>query len=266
MYVLPHPLNDQPLFGRNADSSPFWGGARIYANTMACTDAFSWTDGSSNYYSLTAGHCAASGGSVKTPSQSMGLIQSCEASWTYGVGTVSMCGQTALRGDIALIRISPGFFSSANMYRGGFGSTSWDPVKEMWNRSPQPGDQYCTGGATSGELCGWVTQQVGVNVTYSNGETARNIVYGTKGGTCLGSGDSGGPVYTVRSDSGIAAKGIISGGGGGSSCTNEYTDIYQALYGFCRVAGHQLTRHRSRRPQCRFATLESRSGTPANVQ
>lgn len=145
---------------------------------------------------------------------------------------LSMCGQTQQRGDIALIRISPGLLSSPNMYRGGFGSTSWAIVKEMWYRSPQPGDQYCTGGATTGELCGWVTQQVGVNYTYADGEGARNIVIGTKTAPCLGSGDSGGPVYTVRSDGGIAAKGIISGGGVASQCRNEYTDIYQALYGF----------------------------------
>jgi hypothetical protein len=233
VYVLQHPYTDSPLFGRNGDSSPFWGGARIYTSAnMACTDAFSWTDGSSNYYSLTAGHCAAEGGSVSTPSEAMGLINACEASWTYGVGTVSMCGQTEQRGDIALIRITPGLLSSANMYRGGFGSTSWATVKEMWNRSPQPGDQYCTGGATTGELCGWVTQQVGVNYAYTNGEVARNIDIGTRTAPCLDSGDSGGPVYTVRSDGGIAAKGIISGGGVASQCRNEYTDIYQALYGF----------------------------------
>jgi hypothetical protein len=36
----------------------------------------------------------------------------------------------------------------------------------------------------------------------------------------------------VRSDGGIAAKGIISGGGVAAQCRNEYTDIYQALNGF----------------------------------
>ena len=60
-------------------------------------------------------------------------------------------------------------------------------------------------------MCRWQTTRAGVNVAYPNGEVGRNVDYGIKGGSCLGSGDSGGPIYTVRPDGGIAAKGILSG-------------------------------------------------------
>jgi hypothetical protein len=106
------------------------------------------------------------------------------------------------------------------------------------------GDQYCTGGSTKGEVCGWSQNWGAAGNWYydGTGETARRVWHGTKHGHCTAPGDSGGPVYTVRGDGGIAAKGIISGssGFGGSDwytgslespCENVFTDIWDAYYG-----------------------------------
>src|SRR6202011_2763178 len=121
-----------------------------------CTDAFSWHSGSTQLH-LTAGHCAANGGSVSTPASTMGYINANEASWTNGTGSWKLPGQNYYAGDIALIRLNSGRYSTGSMYRGGAGSSSSGAarVAEMWSRSPQSGDQYCTGGAYGGEICGW---------------------------------------------------------------------------------------------------------------
>jgi streptogrisin C len=82
---------------------------------------------------------------------------------------------------------------------------------------------------------------VGVNYEYSPGHWWRNIVRSkTKTGWCNRPGDSGAPVYIV-SGSDVYAKGILDGAGGGGSdyyggtldkCKVDFTDIYQAYYGF----------------------------------
>lgn len=131
--------------------------------------------------------------------------------------------------------------SAGQIYRGGSTSTSAASVSGMFSRQAQSGDQYCTGGSRSGEICGWTVNKVGVNIKYSDGATIRNAVSSkNKQGWCTRPGDSGGPVYIV-SGSKVVAKGIISGGGGGGSdyygglfdqCTQVFTDIYQPYYGF----------------------------------
>jgi len=166
-----------------------------------------------------------------------------EETWNSGTGTVFQTGSSTYRGDIALIRIASGSSSGPVMFTGGAGTSDHATVKQMWATSPQVGDQYCTGGAYGGAICGWTVGAVGGNFYYTGtGETARHITQGYKTGACIRPGDSGGPVYTVRSDGGIAAKGIISGvnGYGGSdfwagslepACQNVFTDIWDAYYG-----------------------------------
>ena len=224
---------------RNYDGSPFWGGAQINAPAGGCTDAFSWYSGPYQMM-LTAGHCAPNGGSVSTPVYSMGSVNAeSEESWNPGTGTVYLTGQSTYRGDIALIRINSGKSSEGWMYTGGWNSNSGANVKQMWSRSPQSGDSYCTGGYASGEVCSWVVDWVGGDYYYSGtGETARHVTHGTKKGQCIDLGDSGGPVYTYVTG-GVAAKGIISGAWIGDSyadwyepysCENVFTDIWDAYY------------------------------------
>ncbi|MBE4720550.1 hypothetical protein DAD99_21120 [Pseudarthrobacter sp. AB1] len=233
--------HEDPESGRSRSScagSCKWGqhrpsqcepGANINAPAGGCTVGWPWND-SSNYYMITAGHCGPDGGSVSTPAQSMGWINASESNWLSGYGSVRFPGASDYSGDLSLIRLNGGLQSGTNIYVGGPGSGNALTVREMWSRSPQVGDQYCTGGAYSGELCGWVNQAARGNFTYSGGTVARNVSWGTKGGSCTAAGDSGGPVYTVRSDGGIAAKGIHSGGGGG--CVEIYSDIWDAYWGY----------------------------------
>lgn len=191
--------------GRDNDTSPFWGGANIN-----CTSGFSFT----NSRMISAGHCwpTPNGGSVSTPVAFMGTVLGSNTNWTNGVGTVLFHGDSMYRGDLARIDIGNGQTSAGRMYRGQAGSSDNSPVKELWYRSPNLNDQFCTGGRVSGELCAWgVDDSNPSDHLLLSGEWVRNSWAGRKaGGGCLKFGDSGGPIYTIRADNGIAAKGIIS--------------------------------------------------------
>jgi hypothetical protein len=235
------PPKSYPTAGRQSDSKPYWGGALIGVPGHICTSGFSWVSGSTSMM-LTAGHCLPSGGSVTVAGTTIGSVASGSAeNWTAGLGTVLIPGQSVYRGDLALITLSSAGASNGRMYTGGPSSSTYATVKEMWSRSPANGDQFCTGGVVSGEVCGWTVSKF-VDHVYSNNEVLRHGVESkTKQGQCLIGGDSGGPVYTVRSDGAISAKGIVSGISGGGAdywgglldpCTMWFTDIYDAYYAF----------------------------------
>ena len=213
---------------RGADDSPFFGGARINA-TKGCTSAFSWTDSVVDYM-LTAAHCASSGYfGVSTPVRAMGDIYSgSRENWTDGVGTVLFPNDPTYRGDSALIQLYSSVTNMPHIYNGVYpDASSYRVVREMWGTSPAYGDQYCTGGSTTYELCGWQVDSTAANYRYGNGEVAMNVTTGWKGsGNCADLGDSGGPVYTYRFDGAIAAKWIHSGGTGNIfPCHEVFTDI-----------------------------------------
>ena len=232
-------------YSRDKDTPYYAGGAAISVPAGGCSDAFAWSSGY-DYMMLTAGHCAPNGGTVYAPGGvRMGTVtSSSEESWNAGVGTVAMNGSTALRGDIALIRLDSGVKSTNMMYRGGPTSSTLSRVVEMWNRAPQDGDQFCTGGWKSGEICGWTVDQTDAKVDYydEHGVFEGTLLGGTRGyrnsASGIIGGDSGGSVFTVRPDGTIAARGVISGQQtrSGPGCSGPltrvyFTDILQAFYG-----------------------------------
>jgi hypothetical protein len=225
---------------RQSDTSNggFYGGARIYTSVGGCTSGFSWRY--SGYQAMiTAGHCTTFGGSVSTPVETMGTAV--KDTWANGSGTVLIDGQTSYHGDVSLIKLSGSRTSAARIYVGSSTSTLSRAVGAMWSRRADYGDQYCSGGATAGELCGWKVSAIRINHKYSDGTVIKNAVRGTKQGQCTLSGDSGGPVYTVNSAGKVVAKGIHNGTSGGGSdhwggafdpCYEYFTDIWDAYLGF----------------------------------
>ncbi len=221
--------------GRTADDPPFWGGARINVPAGGCTSGFPWITGTQSQM-LTAGHCAPDGGSVSTPSAFMGSVTSSSMeNWNNGTGTVPFAGQTALRGDLALVDVTNG--SSGNhIYRGDWqsSSSSWVAGK---GGSPVVGESVCSGGAYSGDQCSFIVSRVGVQVTYNFGlGVARYMVEASRSyGGCVQSGDSGGPVFTTNPDTSVMAKGVIGAfagtGASGDPCMTWFTDIWDAYWG-----------------------------------
>jgi hypothetical protein len=221
------------LTSRGYDGTPFYGGADYTNNSYGnhCTSGFEWTDGSTRYM-ISAGHCAkGTGGSVSTPWGRMGDF----GGWTWqpGVGSVSWYGSCSC-GDLSFVTIDPSLSNAAYIYTGGPNSYSRAPVTNMWNRRPENGDQYCTGGAVTGEQCGWVTDHVADNITYDDGSVCRHCSWSYRA-CCLAdiAGDSGGPVYTIDGLGNIAAKGLMSGRSINTFGTiNIYSDIWDAYYAF----------------------------------
>ncbi|MFJ4774264.1 DNRLRE domain-containing protein [Streptomyces uncialis] len=229
----------EPQANRYSDTSPYYGGARIYSQLTTssatwCTAGFPWKY-DSKWYMVTAGHCTSGNGAILNPSQSDYIGPVVRDNWKNGHGSVKLAGQSYYSGDLALYRVNPGSSASARIYKGGKTSSSSRAVQDYWRRWAQKGDKVCTGGMMTGEKCGWKVADTQVTFRYSGGTTARNMVVAKKtSGSCTVNGDSGGPVYTVDSSGQAYAKGIISGGGGGGGdrsgglldpCWLYFTDI-----------------------------------------
>lgn len=223
----------RPALGRMSDNSPYYGGARtVNPDGSGCSSGLPWKIGTTSLM-LTAGHCVPNGGTTKSAS---GAIMGSTAggtreNWAPGFGTAWIPGDNQYRGDLALIAISGSQTVAGRLYRGGISSTTSSAIAGRWYRSPQVGDQFCSGGTRSGELCGWVVQATNVVHEYSTGEVLRSGFEATRAGSCIIAGDSGGPAFTVQSDGRLAAKGIISGSNSSSSsCRAWFTDVWHAVY------------------------------------
>ncbi|MET9297317.1 hypothetical protein [Streptomyces sp. NPDC003077] len=229
---------------RKNDTSPFYGGSTINVPAGGCSSGFPWIYGG-QYMMVSAGHCASQGGSVSTPAQNMGTVtEGTRENWNNGdgQGTQLFPGQTRFRGDLSLIELDPGRQSVGRVYRGGPNSGIGDSasVRGIWQRRAFYGDQYCTDGERTGELCGWRVSRFEFDHRYSDGTVVRNAVRGVKRQQCTLGGDSGGPLYTVNDDGSVTGKGIHSGGGGGGDdswggifdpCFEIFTDIRDAWEG-----------------------------------
>jgi hypothetical protein len=224
---------------RPSDSSPFYGGSRINVPAGSCSDAFSWSIGDPVDAMLTAAHCVPAGGTVSTPAQSMGTVQqNTEENWNANIGTVFYAGQGTYRGDVALVRLYGSRDSAPYIYRDGPNSGNHSPVRDMFYNYAQVGEKYCTGGATTGEICGFTVEATGVNEYYVNlNGWVRNVVLATKGiisgSGCVNFGDSGGSVFSYHADDSVKARGVISGFFNwlGEECDLYFTDIYVTWYG-----------------------------------
>jgi hypothetical protein len=228
-------FTDQVFYaaGRDNDASPYYGGARL---TVGCTTGFSWQYGST-IRMMTAGHCYPQGANraVSTPASFMGAVYNTNGSnWKSGVGTVALIGGVNgnVRGDFALVTISPSQTGAARIYVGGPGSSSSRIVGGIWQGEPSAGDLFCSGGVTTGEICGWVLQAANLprDVQYANGVgIARHMfVGGRSAAPCAAGGDSGGPIYTIDGVGKVWAKGIISGVSGSGPCTIIFGSIHDA--------------------------------------
>lgn len=230
---------------RHNDTSPYFGGAKTH--TGGCTTGFAWTHEGQRYL-ITAGHCTSLNSSFWMPVDSSQIGTVVKDNWNNSKGSVKLSGQSYYSGDLSLIKLGLGNSSSPGIYTGGPKSKTNRPVVAVASRAPRYKDRYCTGGAKVGVICNWQVINVGIDIKYSDGTIARNVVYGTKTGACTQKGDSGGPVYTHRKDGSVVAKGIHTGGGGGGSdhwggtfdpCREFFTDIRlaeKALPGIVRKA------------------------------
>lgn len=197
---------------RQADVSPWYGGAAIHLSGTVCTSGFGVTkDSTKEKYIITAQHClpAGSSGTVKTPTGAT------LGSWS------SSPARNAPSLDATLVR--PASQSVSNrIYTGAYNSSTSGALAGA--ATTVLGSYVCTSGAKSGEHC--LLKVTGKNVyalspmgvTFGTHAVASTQVAGV---AAAAQGDSGGPVY--RSMSGEKyGVGIINSISGLYSCSGSW--------------------------------------------
>ncbi|RZB13648.1 hypothetical protein StrepF001_42950 [Streptomyces sp. F001] len=133
--------------------------------------------------------------------------------WKNGQGSVKVAGKSYYLGDLVTGEVIDNKYSvSARVYKGGPHGSQTRRVQDRWTTRSKVGEQFCYGGSTTGEVCGWKVTSGKQTIEYGDGTIVKNVTRAKKSsGTCAVGGDSGGPVYTVLSNGHIYAKGVISG-------------------------------------------------------
>jgi len=194
--------SEQPkaLISRQDDTPAFWGGSRYQGPVGGCTNGFALSvPGIANIYEITAGHCGSDGQGVTVPGQ------------PSPTGTILADVNDR---DTMVIAYPSGV--SGAIYTGPFDSST--AVAVGGAVADFVGNWVCTGGSFSGEHCNINVLGVNqfVNVGYVIGPETLGVQVN---GTCAAApGDSGGPVYSLRSDGRVDARGIISAGFMGTPC------------------------------------------------
>lgn len=101
--------------------------------------------------------------------------------------------------------------------------------------APAEGETVCTSGAMSGEHCNRVIRETSINFSCGpNGNYTCQGFRSSGSGVTVAAGDSGGPLYVMRSDGRVGARGILTSASGSISCpagsTAEPTDCYTSVY------------------------------------
>lgn len=211
----------QQAAGRWDDTTPYKGGAAFRAGDLRtddeylCTTGFAWKY-NGHPYMVSAGHCTTSTGYMDSwdPDLTIGYVSA--DNWANSSGSVKLSGQGYYSGDLSLTEIIENKYNvSARIYKGTSESKTMRRVEGRWTTRSKAGEQFCSGGTRTGEVCGWKVTGTKKKVKYKeDGKTyvAQNMTIAQKNsGRCIKKGDSGGPVYTVKKNGHAYAKGIISG-------------------------------------------------------
>ncbi|MFI0449645.1 S1 family peptidase [Actinomadura sp. 6N118] len=192
------------MTSRLEDSAPYYGGARFRNLTKGgyCTSGFGVKNGAGTEFMLTAAHC------YTAPDQ-VGTYDS-----RRYIGTAS---HEAYWHDLIMIPTDAG----TRIYDGGVGSGEFSKPVRAWDWV-YTGDYLCISGSVSGVVCN-IIQGNGYTFAYcdwdSDGDwTCMNdllLAYQNDGREASQPGDSGAPIFGLRSD-GVVAKGIHSASGGRS--------------------------------------------------
>jgi hypothetical protein len=219
---------------RYNDTSPWNGGDFIYHFASSSW----WSDCSSGipvhdatngtHYMLTASHCFWDFGGVGTSVRN-GYIRS-DTNAVYSGSSTTLIGSVTKNSnltngsttqDVALIKTG----SSQNIFVAAWNSQGYGI--EIGRATNHIGDQVCQSGAFDGQICGGIVIRA-LNLTQGAFLPSGDFVYvknlveaynSTSGTVAVGSGDSGGPVYSYTGSS-LLARGMTDQGSGSVSCTS----------------------------------------------
>ncbi|CAL9502991.1 DNRLRE domain-containing protein [Streptomyces sp. enrichment culture] len=209
----------QETANRWSDVSPYKGGAAYESHWLngdlndkmaQCTTGFAWTHNGKPYL-LTAGHCTYADGYMNAwNGPTVGFVS--VDNWANGKGSVKLSGLGYYSGDLSLIDVMENKYNvSARIYKK---DSILRRVADRATSRSTIGQKVCSGGARTSEVCGWKVTETKKRINFSTGAVGQNLTIAEKSsGKCLIKGDSGGPVYTIRSSGSVTARGIISGSG-----------------------------------------------------
>jgi hypothetical protein len=218
---------------RYNDSSPWNGGDFIYHLGTSfgsnCSSGVPVHDASNGTnYMLTASHCFWDFGGVGTSVRN-GYLRSDTGALYSGssntlIGSVTKnsnltSGSTTQ--DVALIKAS----TSTLDFVAAWNSQAWGVY--VGRATNHVGDQVCQSGAFDGQICGGIVIRA-LNLTVCpTGESfcVKNLVRAnnsTSGAVAVGSGDSGGPVYSYTG-SNLLARGMTDQGSEARTCSSVPT-------------------------------------------
>ncbi len=195
--VEPRPID---TWGRYADTSPFYAGARIRELSTGenCTSGWGVTGADGWSYMVTAGHCGRLGSTWWNGSQNV---------------KIGVAAREERAHDILLISTQ----TAGRMYDGAADAAEFTKRVNGW-QSAYPGEWLCTSGATSRALCNYRVSgefqytRCGRD-PYNNWHCYSDLVLADRFDSIPASrgGDSGGPVFSIVGQDRVMAKGIISG-------------------------------------------------------
>lgn len=191
--------------GRQNDTSAWDGGAALRSPTgKYCTSGFPATRNSDGrHMMITAAHCSNYG----------------PGTWRDGPKAESLgwTSQLSPQRDTAVIQMASGQYTSRHIWTGGPLETSYSLGVSGYaaNFTDQ---RVCTSGASTGLHCGLVITHDEASNWTADGVWHFPMIVAQRAGVAVGSGDSGGPVFEMKSDGTILARGIISSGNTATTC------------------------------------------------
>lgn len=196
----------QPL-SRQDDSSPWYGGSGYKnAHTPICSTGFATLTPTGEGRLLSAAHC--------DPSGNLSALDRAGDQLTLGGGDVWIKGAR-----IDSLVMDPVGGTDGYVHGGPWNAAESNPRFALGvgsKYSNGTGDLVCTSGANSGEHCSSTIVRLNVrNACFVDPDEDCYYHYaegGPSSVTVAAQGDSGGPVYALRSDGRVSARGIINGG------------------------------------------------------
>lgn len=204
---------------RTKDIPSHWGGARISSSTFSCTAGIPWSRSDGKQWVTTAAHC--------------GL-----ANWTWKSGGVyygfmSQSGFSYTNIDWA------GLETDGRVGRIWTSSTGYRRIYSYYSGSHASVTNLCVNGSYSGSHCGLAVWQTNACYKFSYpaiGSSSFNTcglnAAFKSGVTPVQYGDSGGPVYVVRSDGTVTVAGTITGFNSANPAIIYYTTAASIVAGF----------------------------------
>jgi hypothetical protein len=192
---------------RLADTSPYWGGARIVISTSGCTSGFTMLQNTTRFLT-TAGHCASGNGQNVT--SGAGAL----------IGTTS--NRTLPNPDLMSIWPSQGQQHTNVIHTNGEDGAASRPVTSRIRNGVV---NFCLSGSVSNSICTVTLVQDDVTICFPTGCTTNLYVAARNNNQVVRKGDSGGPAYG-RDGSNASARGIIIGGNNNPDGTFAGTQVY----------------------------------------